>query len=196
MSRFDWPYLIAPAFWCAVFQRAAPSASSPAPPAPSDCEPAVEVALHAVLEIDRAVLVLAPALRSTPEHVFHSRKLFFGSLSTMLGMSAGSTMTAPCCLEDRDRLGHRLLLIVVQPAARLRSSPGRRSARLVVEERARNADARALQAVAVEELRVVAARRRRALRVAGSFGSGAALSSAPSMIATSLTLFAIGPAVS
>ena len=34
------------------------------------------------------------------------------------------------------------------------------------------------------------------VRVAGSFGSGAALSSTPSMIATSLTLFAIGPAVS
>src|SRR5439155_3716196 len=40
-----------------------------------------------------------PLASFAPEHCPRSTKLFFGSLSTTLGISAGSTTTAPCCLS-------------------------------------------------------------------------------------------------
>ena len=117
----------------------------------------------------------------TPEHWFQRMKLFFGSLSVTDGNVGGIDDDRALLLEHGDRLLHRLLLIVVQPAApcgcrpstalaarrlspldrsNARSIGGERDA--VVEECPRDADARALEAGAVEELRVVAPGRRRA----------------------------------
>ena len=97
-------------------------------------------------------------------------------------------------LEHGDGLGHHLRLLGVQAAAR---SLRARRRRRVVEERPRNADPRAFQATAIEEARVVAVRRRRARSwLPASFGSGVAPSSTPSRMAASVTVLAIGPAVS
>src|SRR5258708_36423013 len=40
-----------------------------------------------------------PFAFSRPEQVFHLSRLFCGSLEITLGISAGSTMTAPLCLR-------------------------------------------------------------------------------------------------
>src|ERR1700731_3165251 len=65
---------------------------------PERVEPLVEVALHAVLQNDGAIGILT--LRAfNSSALFHSRRLLLESLLTTLGMSDGSTMTAPCCLR-------------------------------------------------------------------------------------------------
>ena len=60
-----------------------------------------------------------PFAPSTPEQMPHFRKFLSASCSTMLGMSAGSTITAPCALSTVDRLGHQFGLLGIQAAARL-----------------------------------------------------------------------------
>jgi hypothetical protein len=96
-------------------------------------------------------------------------------------------------LQNLDRLHHRGHLLWLQTAARGRLARCRHG--LIVES-ARNADARALQRIALQKIGVVAAGGRAQFAVAGSFGSGIVPSSTPSMIAASVTVFAIGPGVS
>src|SRR6185437_4735285 len=69
--------------------------------------------------------------------------------------------------EDRNSFLHHLCLRRLEPAALLLFA-GQRD--LVVEERSRNADARALRTLRVEESGVVAVRNARALRGSGIVG--------------------------
>ena len=65
---------------------------------------------------------LAPCRR--PPQVGHRHEWFCaGSGATTLGMSAGSTITAPCPPEHGDGLGHHAGRLGVETAARL-VSPG------------------------------------------------------------------------
>ena len=111
-----------------------------------------------------------------------------------LGMSAGIDDHRALLLQDGDGVGDHLRLLGVEAAARVAFARQRHA---VDVERARHADARALQAAGVQEFRVVAPGRRRA-------GAGRRVirirrrrpSMAPSMIAASATVRVIGPAVS
>ena len=94
----DWPYLIAPAFGARCSTRAARSASSPAPTARATRSQTLKSRFIPYLKTTEQSSSL-PFACSAPEQKSHSRKLFFGSLSTTLGMSAGSTMIAPCCFS-------------------------------------------------------------------------------------------------
>ena len=96
--------------------------------------------------------------------------------------------------QNGDGVLHHRFLRVVEAA--VGAALGRRRDGIVVE-RARDADARPFERVALQISPVVASGRRRAhVFVAASLGSGAALSSAPSRIAASVTDLAIGPGVS
>src|SRR5262249_20930748 len=110
---------------------------------PQAREPFVEVALHAVFEDYRTARVLALRLVGAPADlpaqdvlvlvlVDHARKIRRINDDRAL------------LLEDGDRLRHHLRLVGVETAARLLGT-GRRDA--LVIERARNANARALQPV-------------------------------------------------
>src|SRR6266705_2931758 len=131
---------MAPAFWCATFHcRSSVSVFTGAfgPRVPSQ---ASKSRFMPYLNTTEQAASLPFAL-SSPLQTLQLRKLSPGSLARTLGMSAGSTTTAPCCFRHRDRLGHDPSLVLVQPAARLRRSRGRH---LVVEVGARDADARTL----------------------------------------------------
>ena len=97
ISRFDWPYLIAPAFWCATFHsRSAVNDTTGADP--SEASHLLKSRFMPYFSTTEQSASLPLAL-SAPEHMPHVMKLFFVSLSTMLGMSAGSTITAPSFLS-------------------------------------------------------------------------------------------------
>src|SRR5262249_57247648 len=121
-------------------------------------EPRVEVALHAVLQIHGAVLVLAAALVGaralTPEQEVVLRIGVDDTRDVRRIDDDGALRFQHC-----DRLLHRFLLIVGQAAPGVGFSRWREA---LVVERARDADPRAAEAVAIEEPRVVAARRWRA----------------------------------
>src|SRR5262249_38369054 len=121
-------------------------------------EPLVEVALHSVFEVDRAVLVLAAsvvdAAAGVPQHEIVLRILVDHARDIRRIDNDGAAL-----FQDGDRVVHHPSLRVVQPTPGILFA-GWRDA--VVEEGARDADARAFQAVAIEKLRVVAAGRRRA----------------------------------
>ena len=124
-------------------------------------EPLVEIALHAVGEIDRALLALhvVHVGADAPEEV-----VVGGVLVDDAGDVGGIDDDRALRFEDVDRVIHRLGLLGIESAAR-RGRAGRRE--LVVEAGARDADARAFQAVLFQELRVVVIRRRRAARRGG-----------------------------
>ena len=90
--------MIAPAFWCAVFHAISSFSVFTGAAGPSDASHVLKSRFMPYLKTTEQFSSL-PRPSFTPEHGFHSMKLFFGSLSTMLGMSAGSTMIAPCCFS-------------------------------------------------------------------------------------------------
>src|SRR6185312_15530645 len=98
MSRFDWPYLIAPAFWCAVFHSRSAVNDATGAADPSEASHLLKSRFIPYFRSTEQSASLPLAL-SAPEHWPHARKLLWGSLSTMLGMSAGSTTIAPCCFN-------------------------------------------------------------------------------------------------
>ena len=175
MSSCDWPYLIAPAFWCVdvpvaqlrerLHRRARRRAI---------CEPRVEVALHAVLEDDRAVASL-PLASPAPPQMSQSRKLRRSVLRRRRsGCRRDRRSTAPCCSQDRDRLGHASSPASGFSPPRGSFAPG--GVDLVVVERARDADARALERVARRGTscsRGRAAARRRFVAASLGIGRGA-----------------------
>ena len=195
MSSCAWPYLIAPAFWCATFHCAQLGQRLDRRRCAERREPRVEVALHAVLEDDRAVGV--PALRVVEAAADAPEQQVRRRVRRDDARDVGR-------IDDRRRpaaAGPRS----PRPSPRAARRSGRRAAPSlpaasigVVVERARDADARALQRRrACRNARVVAARRRRARASSPDrSGSGAAPSSAPSRIAASVTARAIGPGVS
>src|SRR5919204_5389524 len=98
MSRFDCPYLMAPAFvWVMFHWRSSVSVLTGAD-GPSVASHLLKSRFIPYFRITEQSASL-PLASFTPEQLFHERKLFFGSLSTTLGMSAGSTTTAPCCFR-------------------------------------------------------------------------------------------------
>ena len=80
-------------------------------------EPLVEVALHAVLQVDRAVLVLAAPLVDAralaPQHEVVLRVLVDDARDV-----GGIDDDRALLLQHGNRLFHRLLLLVVEPTAR------------------------------------------------------------------------------
>src|SRR4026207_2169141 len=97
MSRLDCPYLIAPAFWWAVFQAISSFSVLTGAAGPSDSSHLLKSRFIPYLKsIEQCSSLPRPSL--APEHWFHSTKLFFGSLSTTDGLSAGAVRSAPCVL--------------------------------------------------------------------------------------------------
>src|SRR5438094_159061 len=89
MSRFDCPYLIAPAFWWAVFQAISSFNVFTGAAAPSDASHLLKSRFIPYFRsTEHRSSLPRPSL--TPEHWPHTRKLFAGSLSVMLGLSAAS----------------------------------------------------------------------------------------------------------
>ena len=99
-----------------------------------------------------------PLASLSPAQMAHSRKLFCGSGRRRSGCPPDRRRWRPPASRTRSP-PPSLGLVGVQGR---RAAPSRRRRDLVVEEGARDADARALQAVALQERRVVAVRRRRA----------------------------------
>src|SRR5207247_9392038 len=92
------PCLMSPAVVGLMFHWRSPVSVFTGADGPSVCSHLLKSRFMPYLRITEQSASL-PFASLTPEHVFHNRKFFCGSLSTMLGMSAGSTMTAPCCLS-------------------------------------------------------------------------------------------------
>ena len=149
--EIDWPYLSAPAFVWASFQvRSAVRAFTGAV---KQRQPAAEVTLHAGTLYVTEHSASFPFAPSGPEQTFQLRKLFEGSASTMLGISAGSMICGPLLPHHRECVIHRRALLCSNPAARDRLKAARRDC--AVEESARHTDTRALQRGGVEKSRVV-----------------------------------------
>src|SRR3954466_10772583 len=98
MSSCDCPYLIAPAFACAVFHSRSSVNDLSGAAEPSDFSQALKSRFIPYLRTTEQSSSL-PLAFVTPEHWPQRRKLFLGSGSTTLGMFAGSTMIAPCALR-------------------------------------------------------------------------------------------------
>ena len=98
MSSSAWPYLMAPARWCATFHSRSSVSVFTGAAAPSDASHALKSRFMPYLNTTEQSASLPFAL-SRPPHVDQSRKFFEASVATTLGMSAGSTMTAPCCFR-------------------------------------------------------------------------------------------------
>ena len=133
-------------------------------------QPRVEVALHAVLEGDRAVGVASLGLleataRIPVQEVVGGRRLHDA------GNVGGIDDHGALRLEHGDDVVHRRLLRGRESTARRAAAAGRRN-RGLVEERARNADAGALELVGPQERGVVVARRRGAHLRGGIVGIG------------------------
>src|SRR5437660_846702 len=98
MSRLDCPYFNAPAFvWVRFHWRSSVKVLTGAE-GPSDASHLLKSRFMPYLNVIEQSASL-PFASFQPEQVFQERKLLFASLSTMLGMSAGSTRTAPWCLR-------------------------------------------------------------------------------------------------
>src|SRR5258705_8122358 len=95
MSRFDWPYLIDPPFLCASFHSRNSVSDFTGASGPSVASQALKSRFIPYLSTLEQFWSL-PFPSPDPEQVFHNTKLLAGSLSTTLGISAGSTITAPC----------------------------------------------------------------------------------------------------
>src|SRR6185369_265527 len=94
----DWPYLIAPALACFVLNSRSSVSDLSGAAAPSDFSHALKSRFMPYLKtIEQSSSLPLPAF--APEQVDQRRKLFFGSLSSTLGMLAGSTMIAPWALS-------------------------------------------------------------------------------------------------
>ena len=151
MSRRDCPYLIAPRAGTRGVELPKLGQGLHGRAGTERAEPRVEVALHPVLEDDRALLVRALALRGARadrESQIVARLVRIDHARDDHRIDDDRALA----LEDLDRVGHRGGLRFVEPAPR-RRLPGRRH--LVVEERARDADARALEPVTLEVRGVV-----------------------------------------
>ena len=159
---------------------------------PERRQPCVEVALHPVLEHHRAVVVLALRVVSPP-HVLHARKFCALSGSTMLGMSAGSTMTAPALAGCRSpRPSPSLAARRGRRAACSRPAASRDRRRTRAARRCARPSARRPGGTSCSRGRAAADRPSSPHRA----DRAAAPSSAPSRIAASVTVRAIGPGVS
>ena len=193
MSRFDWPYFSEPAFLCAVFQSRSSVERLHRRRRAERRQPLVEVALHAVLERDRAVLVAAAcvvgARADSPQRVVLLRILVDHARNV-----GGVDDDGAFALEHGDGLGHHLRLVGIQAAARLdrrrapacgrrRTPAGCRCARRAGRRAAGTACSRAPAAAC---RRVSPDRSDRARR----------LRATPSRMAASATDFASGPGVS
>src|ERR1700693_1710905 len=98
MSRLDWPYLIAPAFVCVRFHWRSSVRVLTGAVGPSDASHLLKSRFIPYLKETEQSASL-PLASLQPEQMFHDRQLFFASLSTTLGMSAVSTITAPRCFR-------------------------------------------------------------------------------------------------
>ena len=135
-------------------------------------KPAAEVALHAALSCRRAVRVLPFALSGPEQTLPVEEAPQPDRQSRMLGILAGSTIRRPA--GARARRSHPRITSccsIVSSAAWEQRASGRDR---VIEERARDADARALQRRRDRGMRVVVAGGGAQVDVAASFGSGAA----------------------
>src|SRR5438045_3243865 len=94
ISRFDWPYLIAPRFLCSLFQSRSSVSDLTGAFGPSDASHLLKSRFIPYLKTTEQ-FSSCPFPSDDPEQVFHNKMLFAGSGSTTLGMFAGSTMTAP-----------------------------------------------------------------------------------------------------
>src|SRR5436190_11703520 len=121
-------------------------------------QPEIEVALHPVLERDRAILV-APLRMLRAGAVIEEREVVLWILVHVAGDIGGIDDGRSVRLQNSDRIGHRLSLLGVDAAT---WSAFSWKGHALVVERARNADARAFQSIGVQEFGVVAAWRRRA----------------------------------
>src|SRR6266508_2595510 len=98
MSRFDCPYLSAPALVCVRFHWRSSVSVLTGAEGPSVASHLLKSRLMPYLKLTEQSASF-PFASLQPEQRFQDRKLFLRSLSTTLGMSAGSTITAPCCLR-------------------------------------------------------------------------------------------------
>ncbi len=141
MSSRAWPYLMAPARWWATFHRRNSASVFTGAAAPSEASHALKSRFMPYLNTTEQSASFPFALSSPPQ-VDQLRKFDSRSLVITLGMSAGSTMIGSLLLQNLDGLGHHLGLRLVQAAPRLARARRRDP---LVEERARDADPRALQ---------------------------------------------------
>src|SRR5512140_1744719 len=98
MSRFACPYLIAPARWCATFHSRSSVSDFTGALAPSDWSQVLKSRFMPYLNAIEQ-LASRPLAFSRPLHGLQLRKLLLAFVSTTLGMSAGSTIVAPCCFR-------------------------------------------------------------------------------------------------
>ena len=193
MSSCDWPYLIAPRDTCAVLQLRKSVSVFNGAAGPSDASHALKSRFIPYLNTIEQFASLPRAL-SAPEQVFHSMKLFFAIRVEHARNIGGIDDGRALLLQHVDGVGHHLELIGVEAAARFGRS---RRRRLRVKERARDADARALQPVGLQVQRVIAIRRRRAPAASRNRWDRARRPRARRAGSRRrLTNFAIGPAVS
>src|SRR5260370_26383060 len=94
MSRRDWPYLIAPALRCSVFQVRSSVSDFTGADGPSEPSHWLKSRFIPYLNTTEQSESFPFELLAPPQ-VFQSRRLLPVSSLTTLGISAGSTITAP-----------------------------------------------------------------------------------------------------
>src|SRR5713226_6060479 len=94
MSRRDWPYLIAPALRCSVFQVRSSVSDFTGAEGPSEPSHLLKSRFIPYLNTTEQSASFPFELLAPPQ-VLQSRRLLAVSLLTTLGISAGSTITAP-----------------------------------------------------------------------------------------------------
>ena len=93
-----WPYLMAPARWWVMFHSRSAVSVLTGALSPSDLSQRLKSRFIPYLNaIEQSAS--RPLAWSSPPQGFQLRKLFAGTVSTTLGMSAGSTITAPFALS-------------------------------------------------------------------------------------------------